>query len=384
MARKYVIVGAGPAGVAAAAAIRNRDAKGGILLCSAETLPFYSRIRLPEYLAGRIERKDLVIRPEAWFRERGIDLRLDTRVTSLDPKARTVTLGDGTVEGYDAALLATGARANIPRFPGGDLPGVLAIRTAEDTEALRDRASGAERIVAVGGGVLGLEMAVALGTLGPAVTVVEVFPWLLPRQLDPAGGEVLRGMLEKRGLSFRLDAKVAALEGEGGVSAVRLEDGETLPASAVLVSAGIVPETGLAREAGLEVNRGVVIDDAAATSAEGVFAAGDCAEHGGRVYGIWPASEAQGKAAGENMAGGEARYESTVMSHVLKVTGIDVFSMGEIDAEGKRPSEVERGESTYRKLVRNDAGALIGAVLVGDLTDRGKISAAIREGKPRP
>ena len=162
---------------------------------------------------------------------------------------------------------------------------------------------------------------------------------------------------------------------------MKLEDGEAIETAGVLVSAGIAPEVGLARDASIEVNRGVVIDDRAGTSAQGVFAAGDCAEHGGRVYGIWPAAEAQGKVAGSNMAGGDASYNGTIMSHVLKVTGVDVFSMGEIDADGKLDAEMEAGAAKYRKLVRDDSGVLVGAVLVGDLTDRGKIAGAIRGGK---
>ncbi|MHC4777147.1 MAG: NAD(P)/FAD-dependent oxidoreductase [Planctomycetota bacterium] len=382
MPNSYVIIGAGPAGVAAASAAREVDPRGRILLLSGEGLPFYSRIRLPEYLGGKVEREKLVIRAPDWFEARSIELRLGTRAIAVDPDAGKVSIDGGKPVAFDAALLATGARASVPPFPGRDLPGVITIRTVEDTEALRDAASGAERIVAIGGGVLGLEMAAALRSLGPAVTVVEVFPWLLPRQLDRAGGEVLQRLLEARGLDFRLDAKVASLEGSGTVRCVRLASGEEIGTAGVLVSAGIVPETSLAAEAGIEVNRGIVIDDRGATSAEGIFAAGDCAEHGGRVYGIWPASEAQGKVAGTNMAGGDAHYGGTVMSHVLKVTGIDVFSMGEIDADGKHDSEVEKGDIAYRKLVKDDSGALIGAVLVGDLTDRGKIAAAIRDGAP--
>ncbi|MHC5079418.1 MAG: NAD(P)/FAD-dependent oxidoreductase [Planctomycetota bacterium] len=381
MAKEIVIIGAGPAGVAAASASRQQDPDSRIRLVSAETLPFYSRIRLPEYMDGRIERGKLVIRDEGWFRERDIDLRLGSRVEILDGKGGRVRLTDGSDLPYDACLIATGAEASVPPFPGRDLPGVVAIRSVEDTEALRARVSEAAHVVAIGGGVLGLEMANAIRSLGAGVAVVEIFPWLLPRQLDREGGAVLQRLLEARGLTFHLDAKVEAIEGEGSVSAVTLQGGQRLPASAVLVSAGIAPATDLAKAAGIEVNRGIVVDERMATSVPGVFAAGDCAEVGGRVYGIWPAAEAQGKVAGTNMAGGAATYSGTVLSHTLKVTGIEVFSTGEIDPDGKHPSEVTQGEGTYRKLVRDGGGNLIGAVLIGDLTDRGKIAAAVRDGK---
>jgi len=377
MNKQYVIVGSGPAGVSAAQAIRKADPRGRVLLLSAESLPFYSRIRLPEFLDGRASRPDLIIRGEDWFREKGIELRLDTRVEGLDAKDARVRLSGSAQEPYDACLLATGANPFIPPFQGAGLEGVGAIRTVGDTERTRDRVKEASSAAAIGGGVLGLEMSCAIRALGPEVTVIEVFPWLLPRQLDPEGGAVLQGILEGKGLSFRLDAKVEALEGEGAVEAVRLEGGETLPASAVLVSAGVRPEVALAKEAGLKLNRGIVIDDTGSTSAEGVYASGDCAEHGGTVYGIWAAADAQGKVAGTNMAGGGETYSGTVMSHTLKVTGVDLFSTGEIDADGKFEAEVERDEGSYRKLVKDGEGRLIGAVLLGDLKDRGRIAKAV-------
>lgn len=379
MTNQYVIAGAGPAGVAAAAALREQDPAGAILLAGAETLPFYSRIRLPEIVDGRIQEAGLIIRNQTWFRDRTIDLLLGTRVESLDAAARGARLSDGRAVEFDACLLATGARPNIPPFAGTDLDGVFGIRTAADAARLRERAQGAKALVAVGGGVLGIEMAAAVRTLGPAVTVVEVFDYLLPRQLDPEGAAVLQAILEGKGLAFRLGAKVAAFEGDGAVERVRLESGEVLPAAAVLVSAGIVPETALARSAGLEVNRGIVVGDDLSTSAAGVFAAGDCAEHRGRVYGVWPAAEAQGKAAGSVMGGGAATYEGTVLGHTLKVSGVDVFSTGETDPEGKHDAEVEKGPQSYRKIVRDAEGRLIGAVLVGDLGDRGKIAAAVQK-----
>lgn len=178
-----------------------------------------------------------------------------------------------------------------------------------------------------------------------------------------------------------MGAKVEAIEGGGKAESVRLAGGESLPAAAVLVSAGIVPEVALAKAAGLAVNRGIVVDDRLATSAPGVHAAGDCAEHKGGVAGIWPVADAQGKVAGEAMAGGAAAYTGLVPSHSLKVSGIDVFSAGQIDAEGKLPAEIQRGEASYRKIVRDASGRMVGAVLVGDLKGRGEILKEIQKTK---
>lgn len=377
----HVIIGGGAAGDAAASALRERDSKASLTVLSEEDLPFYTRLRLPDYLAGRVDRRRLVLHDEDWYRRRDIDLRLETEVSSIDPDARTVALATGETLPFDALLVATGARCNLPPVPGLDRPGVFTIRSDRDVDALREAARGAKKVAAIGGGLLGLEMSVALKTFVDEVTVLEVFPWLLPRQLDPEGGKVLQSILEGKGLAFRLDAKVEAVEdGPGGATSVRLESGEVLPAQAVLVTAGVTPRTALAEAAGLETGRGVRVDDAMRTSAPGVFAAGDCAEHRGRTYGFWPAAEAQGRLAGAAMAGEEVAYPGTVASHTLKVTGVDVFSAGDTDPEGKREAEVERGPGVYRKLVRDENGRLVGAVLVGDVARRRDIQKEIAGG----
>jgi nitrite reductase (NADH) large subunit len=347
MATNYVIIGASVAGTAAAAAIRDRDPDGRIILVGEEEFGLYSRIRLPEYLAGRLERERLVIRKSDWYQGLNIDLRTSTRAESVDLKGASVSLSGGETLSYDRLLLATGADCFVPPFAGHDLPGVFTVRTVQDVDRLRARAEGAREVVVIGGGLLGLEMASVLIQLGLAVTVVEVLPWLLPRQLDRPGGELLQSILEKNGLKIKTDTSVEAIVGKDGVSAVRLSEGE-IPASLVLVSAGIRPRVDLAKSAGLRVEKGIVIGDQGNTTAEGVYAAGDCAEHRGRIHGIWPAAEAQGRVAGTVMAGGEAVYSGTPDEHRLKFTAAD--------------------------------GSTVSALLKGDPSDRRKVLEAIDDG----
>lgn len=348
MANNHVIVGAGVAGTAAAMAIRERDPDGRIILLGEEEFGLYSRIRLPEYLAGRLERERLVIRKRDWYAGLDIDLRTGTRVEEVDLKAARVALSGGEALAYDRLLLATGADCFIPPFTGHDLPGVFTVRTVKDVDRLKARADGARDAVVIGGGLLGLEMASVLAHLGLAVTVAEVVPWLLPRQLDRPGGELLQRILEKNGLKIKTDTKVEAIVGKADVNAVRLSGGEEIPAALVLVSAGIRPRVDLATSAGLKVGKGIIIGDQAETSAEGVFAAGDCAEHRGQIYGIWPAAEAQARVAGTVMAGGNAVYSSTPSEHRLKFTAGD--------------------------------GRPVSVLLKGDFSDRQKILAAIGDG----
>lgn len=377
----YIIIGAGVAGTAAAAAIREHDPRGRIVLLGDEELPLYSRIRLPEYLAGRVERERLVIRKPQWYSDQQINLMTGTRAESIDAQAGRVLLSGGSALPYDRLLLATGAGCWIPRVPGRELPGILTVRTVADVDRLKSAAAGQKTAVVVGGGLLGLEMASALANIGPEVTVVEVAPWLLPRQLDREGGELLQRILEKRGIRFFVGAKLDSFAGKDRVEAVHLTGGEELAAAVILVSAGVQPDVALARQAGIKIQKGVVVDDRMATSLPGVYAAGDCAEHRGMIYGIWPAAEAQGKVAGTQMAGGEDTYTGTLPSHTLKVSGVDVFSAGRFDVDDPARCKRDRGENTYRKEVLDDDGNTVGAILIGDLGDRNKIIKAISSTK---
>ncbi|NOZ02333.1 MAG: NAD(P)/FAD-dependent oxidoreductase [Deltaproteobacteria bacterium] len=380
----YVIAGAGVAGIEAAAAIRARDPDGRIMVVGEEPHPFYARIRLGELIDGRVGVERLILKKDEWYRDNSIDLRTGVRVEGFDTKAAVADLSDGARVQYDRLLLAVGARPFMPPFPGSDLPGVRTLRTIDDALKIKSLAADARAAVVIGGGLLGLEAAVSLVNSGLDVTVVDVSRWLLPRQVDPKGGGVVQGILEGMGLHFRIDAKVGSIEGRGRVESVELAGGESLSASLVLVAAGIRPEVGPARDSGIEVDRGIKVDDRLTTSAHGVFAAGDCAQHRGRVYGIWPASEAQGRIAGAVMAGEKASYEGTIPLNTLKIAGVAVFSIGDIDPENTGDTETLQSGHVYRRLTRDEKGRLKGAVLVGDIKERRRIIAAVGEGKPYP
>ena len=373
---RYVIIGGGIAGTTAAEAIRAEDGDGEITIVSDEKHRLYSRIMLPNYLAGRVAKDKLFMRRPEWYSDHGVELRTGEKAVSIDAAGKKVSLESGEVVEYDKLLLANGASSFIIPFPGHDLGGVQAMRTIEDVDKLVTATEGGKKVVLIGGGLLGLEMAAALSHRGAQVTVIEVFAWLLPRQLDPQGGEVLKKMLEKQGLSFRLDAKVESILGEGTVRAVKLPD-EELAAAAVLMSAGVRPNLDLAKTAGIEVDKGVIIDDKTQTSVADIYAAGDCTEHKGRPYGVWPAAEEQGQTAGTLMAGGAAEYTGTTMGQSLKVSGVQVFSAGEINAEGDATEERTSTDETYRKVVKNKDGKIIGAILIGDVSERKKLQAEI-------
>jgi NAD(P)H-nitrite reductase large subunit len=381
-AKNYIIIGTGVAGTTSAATIREHDRKGRIVLLGDEELSLYSRIRLPEYLANRVERERLIIHKPEWYSQRRIDLFTGTRAISIDTKTTKVILSDGSSIDYDRLLLATGARSWVPPVKGNGLIGILTVRTMEDVERFKSEIGGRQsRAFVIGGGLLGLEMAGAMISVGLKVSVVEVAPWLLPRQLDREGGELLLRILEKEGIHFHLGAQLDSFAGKDRVRAVRLVGGPELPAEFVLVSAGVEPAVELARETGLQVGRGIIVDDRMAASLPGIYAAGDCAEHRGIVYGIWNAAQDQGRVAGAQMAGGQETYSGSLPNHTLKVSGVNVFSAGMFEIEDESRCERTSTESTYRKVTYDEDGNTIGAILIGDLGERNRILAAISAGR---
>ena len=280
---------------------------------------------------------------------------------------------------YDKLLIATGGTALVPPITGAELPGVVTLRTLGDAKRIKELIRGAKGAVLIGGGLLGLEAGNGLRKAGLAVTVVEIFPRLLPRQMDVPGAAMLQRQMEQMGFSFVLGAKVKQIKQAAGGLGVELEGGEVLPGDVVLISAGVRPELALARAAGLAVDRGVKVDDQMRTGREEIYAAGDLIEHRGRFYGLWPAAQEQGRVAGAAMAGQEVSYEGTVPSSTLKVVGIDLFSAGDIDAEEKLTAVVAKDEARniYRKVV-SDGRAVVGAILLGDIRGSGEIAEAIR------
>lgn len=254
----------------------------------------------------------------------------------------------------------------MPPITGADKEGVFAIRSMRDAQDVLKYAKDAKNLVLIGGGLLGLESGNALRkNMGFKPMVVEFFPRLLPRQLDVQGAELLQGVMEKMGFSFRLGAKTKEIVGSGKVSGVSLESGETLDADMVVISAGVRPNMELAQSLGLETDKGIKVDDALHTSKENIFAAGDVAEYKGFPYGIWPAAFEQGRIAGANMAGSNEKYDGTTMANVLKVVDVDLASAGEIDVDGKYESKTKTGEGIYKKIVIDD-NKIIGCIMLGD------------------
>ena len=376
----YLIVGNGVAGNSASETIRSIDKEGTILIFSKEKIPFYYVPALPEYLSGERQVKDIIIHPNDWYERNRIELHLETEIANIDSVSKIAVTKKGETYRYDKLLLATGGISFVPPIKGAQTEGVYALRTVADADAIREKANNSKELVLIGGGLLGLEAGNGLRKLGLEVTVVEFFPRLLPRQMDVPGAAVLQKQMEEMGFKFYLGATTREILREDSILWVCLESGEKIRADMILISAGVRPELTLAKSLGLEIDKGVKVDDTMKTGLDDIYAAGDLIEHRGRFYGIWPAAMEQGRVAGAAMAGKEVKYEGTVPSNKLKVVGIDLVAVGEIDAEGKLESVVRKDEArnTYRKLVIQDK-VIIGAILLGDIRGSEEIQQAIRK-----
>nr|MDP8942836.1 FAD-dependent oxidoreductase [Actinomycetota bacterium] len=377
-----VVVGSGIAGVTAADHVRRRHPDCEIHVIGRETHQLYNRMAISRLIYGRSAMQGLYLLSDPWFDEQRITSWLNTRAVAVDPDRRQVRLGTGEALRYDRLVLATGSSSFVPEVVGFGSPGTFVLREAGDAMAIRSFAqeAGCRRAVVAGGGLLGLEAAYALHKLGLKVSVLERSGTLLRRQLDDAGGRLLRRYLEGLGLEVVLEAAAAEVEGDGRPRRVRLEDGRELPCDLFLVSAGISPNVDLARDAGLEVNRGVLVDDHMRTSGPDIFAAGDVAEHRGQVYGQWPAAVEQAEVAALNAVGGDDAFSGWTPITVLKVVGVDLTSIGRLEPAADDDlvitiEEIDRDR--YAKLLVSD-GRIVGAILLGYPREAPAVSAAIK------
>jgi nitrite reductase (NADH) large subunit len=371
MSERLVIIGNGMAAARLVDELADRAlGRYAIAVIGEEPRLAYNRVLLSALLADEVAPSELELKPARWWRDRGVTLRYGRAARAIDPVARTVTLADGVCLPFAKLVLATGSEPITLSIPGTHLAGVLTFRAASDVDAMTGVAGSGARVVVIGGGLLGLEAAYGLAKAGARVTLVHLMDRLMERQLDRRAGEMLKHAVEARGVRVVLAAKTAGLVGTEQVEAVALEDGRVLPADLVVMAIGIRPRAELAVAAGIEVKRGIVVDDHLETSAAGIFAIGECAEHRGHCYGLVEPGYEQARVLARRLAGETTSYAGSVPATNLKVSGVNVFSAGDfLDRPGTEPIVLsDPGLGTYKKLVV--AGdCLVGTVLFGDTAD---------------
>ncbi len=366
---KVVIVGNGVAGISAASMLAGMP-ELSIDVFSEEEYHCYNRPLLLEFLAGRIAFDRIFIHPEEWYAEKGIRVRLRESVLALDPSRKEISI-KGEKLSFDKLLLSTGCRANLPTIKGIEKTGVFTLRTARDALSIREHSRSARRAVIIGGGLLGLETAGALHSLGLDVTVVEFYSQLLPKQLDKETAHLLTKMLELMGIRIIVGTEAEAIVGDRKVERLLLKDGTGLEADLLVITTGTRPRTELAEAASIKVNRGIVVDDHMQTSETDVYACGDVAEYEKKIEGIIPIALDQSRVAASNILGRPITYQMVPHPFTLKVEGIKLASIGDVhstggDYEERKSIDSEKGIMTKLFFRRE---VLVGAILLGELMD---------------
>ena len=370
---KYVILGLGVSGVTAAKTIRQLDKEGEIEIFTDEIVYYYARPKLFDIIRKRLSAREIYFYGPDWYMKNNIKLHFGIKAEKINAKQHAITFSDGVNVKYDKLLIANGAHAFVPPIKGADREGIFTLRTLKDAFDIRDYSmyiGNNSPVTVIGGGILGLEAAHSfmLNRLRP--TVVEFSPYLLPRQLDKEGADILKGIFENSGIKIKTNAKTEACEGRRSIEKVILGNGEIIPTKMALLSTGIRSNIDLLKNSGLPYNRGALVNNyLKLQDNEDIFAAGDIAEHKGRVYGIIPPALEQAMTAGKNMVKeGSAEYHGSIMSNTLKVAGIELTSVGTVNPEEKEAYEEIRAsapiEGKYRKIVLKD-GKAVGGILLG-------------------
>ena len=375
----YLIIGNGISGLSAAEEIRKNDENGSILIISDEKGHTYWRTRLSELIAKDYTDEEILVKKDSWYKDKNIEEKLNTHIEKIDTEAKKVIGEDGEEFEYGKLLIATGAHAFIPPIKNSDAEGVFAIRSAEDLKGFKNYLSGKDKIIIIGGGILGLEAASSISKLGLDITIVEAFDYLLPRQVDKDLSQKLEKSLNDMGmetLTGKFNEEI--LVKDGAVCGLKLSDGTELEADAIMVQAGVRANTKLAQDSGLKTDRGILVGENLQVENEDIYAAGDVAQIENFTIGLWTASMEMGKIAGANMTGANKLYEQPKPFSTLMLGNVKLFSAGQNSGEGIEEVKKEDGEKIYKLFKNGDK--FVGGILWGDIKYQMDVKKIVFEG----
>ncbi|WP_066049231.1 nitrite reductase large subunit NirB [Robertmurraya korlensis] len=374
--RHLVLIGNGMAGVRVVEEILKLTPDAfQITIFGNEPYPNYNRIQLSNVLQGKTTIDEIFLNEWEWYRENNITLHTNEAVAKINPQLKTIVSSTGRIVAYDELIIATGSSSFILPVPGADKQGVTGFRDIQDCEKMMEVARTHKKAVVIGGGLLGLEAARGLIDLGMQVHVVHLMPHLMERQLDETASTMLKEELESQGMKFLFEKQTSEILGDNRVTGLRFTDGTEIETDLVVMAVGIKPNTQLAKEAGINVNRGIVVNDFMETNTQNVFAVGECAEHREITYGMVAPLYEQGKVLAQRILGLEvAPYEGSVTGTQLKVSDVDLYSAGEIidDKTTKAIKVHNEFEGIYKKILVRD-NRVVGIVLYGDTKDSTKL-----------
>lgn len=380
----YLILGNGAAGFYAAQAIRERDATGSIVIVSDEPYRSYNRPMLTKSIMAELDEDQIAIQNESWYEEQKIVQILGRRVVSVDTEEKEAALDDGSRLKYTKLVYALGAECFIPPIPGSEKKSVVAIRRLEDTRKIAALLPEVKNVVVIGGGVLGLEAAWEMKKAKCQVTVVEIAPMLMGRQLDYPAGALLQSIIEGCGIGIRVGVQVESIQGTEKVTGVKLKDGEVIPAELVIISSGVRANIGLAEKMGLRTDKGVVVNSRMETSIPDIYACGDCAQYNQVNYAIWPEAADQGRTAGANATGDDKEYTPVPAALTFHGMNTALYAVGDT---GKNTNLIyktvelkDMGRKQYKKYYFLN-NRLCGVILIGDVSEMGEMMEAVEKRK---
>lgn len=388
MPRKIVVIGSSIAGISAAEAARKQDPEAVIVVLSHDHFMPYYRLRICEILNEPELAGKLYLHPASWYEERRLEIRLGQNVVALDPQTRHLHLDSGLTETYDSLVIASGSQSFVPPVQGISRPGVHGLWTMQDALTVAEALKHSQRVVVIGGGLLGLEAAYFARKAGCQTMIVERNHRLLANQLDEAGSAVFLDRVKALDIQVLTSAEIKQIHGasediSSPVSHVHLADGRNFEADLVLVCIGVRANVGFLDSSGLAVRTRISADDRMETSMPGIFAAGDAAEPSGYWYGLWSVSKAQGQVAGTNAAGGDSSFDKVVPPYVINTMETKIVVQGDNGIIGEAHYDLDamldEENGTYRKLIYQD-GIFKGFILIGDTSDFVKLQKSL--GKP--
>jgi len=377
---RVVILGGNIAGSNAADIIKREAPETEVEIFTEDANYDYSRIKLPAFLSGHVQESELITHSAEWYESKNIIFNRNCCSVQIIPEEKRVLFKDGQEIIYDKLLISVGSRSNILPISGIENEGVFTLKTLEDALKIREYAKTKRTAIVIGGGLLGLEIAKNLSDLNLEVTVLEVFPRLLPRQLDVEGAAMLEQILGDFNIKVGLNASAKEVTSNGELI-VTLNDGREFKAEMIVFAIGVKANVEIARNAGIEVNKGIIVNNRMQTNIDNIYAAGDCAEYNGMVWGIVPVAFEQSKIAALNIIGKDTEYSEVVPSNTLKIVGIDLTSMGRVTPEEELPEEikfVDNEKRIYKKIVI-DGNRIVGAILLGDRTNQAEIMKLIKD-----
>ena len=387
---KVLIIGNNVAGTTVAKALRDADPAVDIEIVTEEDMQYYPRPKLIDYLMGTVQEKDVPFYPMDWYEKNKLKLRLRTKVEKVDAANKKV-LANGSWMSYDKLVLAIGSSSYVPPLKGLPKRNVFTMRTIADARKIREASANSKHVIVIGGGLLGLESARGVCTGFPhlSVTILEYAEHILMRQLDHEGASILKNWIESTGATIVTKAESDEILGGESVEGVHLKDGRTITGDMVIISAGTRSNLSLAKDAGLKVNKGIVVDSSLRTSDPNIFALGDVTEFNGQVWAMIPPALDQARIAAKKILGLEGpEYQGTIPSNTLKVVGLDLTSVGIVRSQHEPPEQgfeeiraATPDGKIYKKFVIKD-GKMIGAILLGTRKEAVKVTKIIKDGGP--